>query len=222
LEKCHLDIKTPQCLVLGGRRSRKNINRDLVHGSQRRHDDDRVGRLGRHGGQLDTFIRVATVCRRWWRRHRMNHRWRRRNGTITSVDVSRRNVRLRRNRSRTVVDNSSSVGTTTTSAAGTKAAAGANKDKEENESHDIENNAADDGDDMVDLLLNFTVNWGIRSLGSKNRTILASVALVANANIKNTRRHTMSTTDFDRSAASCKRSILANASIQINNNTSVL
>jgi len=221
-------------LVLGCSRG-LDVDRNLLHGRQRRHDIDSVCGLGRHGGHLNAFSSVGVITVRTLRlrdRHRLHdsHRRRRRRRRRRSSEraVATRGVHRRRNdRLRMsnrlgdespVVDNGAPVGPVGPAALAACAeahTAAGDQDEDDN----IEDDVDKDGDKCAkqpeDSLKIFVVLKHIGCLGSLLIATLASVAIIADADVDILVLPAIHTADDDRSNALLKGSILSNTSVQV-------
>jgi len=159
-------------LILGSRR-RLDINRNLLHRSQRRHDIDSVRGLGRDGGHLDAFgsIRVITTSGRRLRlgdrlhdghgRSRGRRRRRRRSGerAISSGSVHRRRddrlspgQRLRLRDVGPVPQDRASVGPAPLAASAQADAAAGDRDEHDDVEDEFEHDAENDAEHVDEVL----------------------------------------------------------------------
>jgi len=164
-------------LVLRSRR-RLDKNRNLLHGSQRRHDVNRVGIPGnRHSGHFDGIaivdVIVLTLLHWWRRRRRRNAKW------MIGIGGRRRN-------STTVVVNNSSPLPTALHAASMKTGAASTDDKEDNDEEDDGHDHGNDAGNRIQNTVKFikeTVAPNVGSTAGLKIAANAIVTLLTNANV---------------------------------------
>jgi len=192
-------------------------NRDLLHGSKRRHDVDRVGTsCNGHSGHLDgiavlDIIALTRLDWWWW--------WWRRSTAKRMIIVSRWRW------DRVVVVDHSSASAAMLDTASTKACtASSNQCKNDDESeHD--GDECDDATDYIDQIkdhIKIAVHprkaRSVRSISDPLAAIGASVVLVANTNVHHIRWVTVHALLGARSIASVKSYVLADAHEQAHRN----
>jgi len=218
-------------LVLGSRRW-LDIHGDLLHGSQRGHDIGRIcgpGRKSRHLDALGSGIRVITALRlRAGLRTRLRKRLRLGDAHCRSGRRRRRrnaerviSVHWRRHDGTSLRDNSPVPNHSTplspaarAACADTHAAAG-DCTEENNVENDVENDGNEGGEGPVEFGEVTVILIDVRYVGGRLRAILASVAIITDADVDLVRLLAIHAVDDNRSVAGLERNVLSNASIHV-------